>query len=472
MALPMHPSDTTANPRTGRLVALCKIFSAANHDVLCAWGLWAFISLAAFSFVAIFSLPFPFGDEWEWIGRVTGDEPVTFTWLWSQHNEHRMLVPRLIYLGLGELTGFDFRAGAFFNVFILSSLSASMMLAARTIRGKTRYYDAFFPFVFLHWGQAENLIWGFQLNFITSVVLEGIVLLFVLRCNTQTGIKSYLSITICLLLLGSCGTYGLVFLPPMVCWMIFVSISKWQSGCTNAGYQYAKRDSAIILAFAVILAAFVALYFYGLHTSVSNPSIFSALQTGVQFLSFGIGPAAKAIWPFSGLLILVVCSTFVWQCLKIFIYRPAERIRTAGLLMYFGGILSLAAAIGWGRAYIGPMAGFEVRYMTLAVPLLPLIFFHCEVYGNNPLKHHLPRAVLILIAVLFVVNAQKGMSYSINLRKNLANFEQDMRDDVPPDILGDRYAGQWGYGNRELFTTRLVWLRNSRLGPYHKEMPK
>lgn len=431
------------------------------------WGAWALSSLALLFFVAIFSIPFPFGDEWEWLGRVTGKEPITLAWLWSQHNEHRMFLPRLIYLGLGKLTGYDFQAGSFFNILILSALSAAMILTARKIRGKTMIYDMFFPFLLLHFGQAENLIWGFQLNFITAVVLEGIVLLTVVRCNQQTGIRPYLLTTVCLLLLGCCGTYGLVFLPPMAFWMLFASINKWRDGSTHG-----KRDAVVISFFSMLVIAFTIGYFYGLHTSVSRPIFFAAFQTAAQFLSYGIGPAAVSLWPISGLVVLAVCAIFVWQCLRIFISHPSERVRIVGMLMYFAGFFALASAIGWGRAYIGPMAGFELRYMTLAAPLLLLLFFYFDIYGTTFLQSIMPLALCSLMGILLVVNTQKGISYSINLRTDLKKFEQDMRDDVPPDVLGQRYSDQWGYGNSELLTTRLMWLREAGLGPYRGKRPE
>jgi hypothetical protein len=82
---------------------------------------------------------------------VTGEEPVTPTWLWSQHNEHRMLLPRLIYLALSELSGYDFRAGAVYNVLALSALSAVMIMTCRALRGGCDFRDAYFPLMLLNW---------------------------------------------------------------------------------------------------------------------------------------------------------------------------------------------------------------------------------------------------------------------------------------------------------------------------------
>ena len=467
MAMLAHAPDAKFNSRQVRLGAVRGILTATNSEVLGAWAIWAILTLAGICFVAIYGLQFPYADEWDWIGRVTGAEPVTVSWLWSQHNEHRMFLPRLIYLGLGAISGFDFRAGTFFNIFLLSGLALAMMLAARAVRGKTSLYDAFFPLLLLHWAQAYNLIWGFQLNFVTAVVLQGVVLLVVLRCGNQLSLKSAAVVMICLLSLGLCGAYGLILLPTMICWLLYASACKWQGGGLHA-----KRDALIMSVFAAMPAALIVLYFHGFQSGVARQGIYVSLSSCIQFLSSGIGPAAEEIWPVSGFLILAVCAIIVWECLSVFRNQPAQRLRAAGFLMFLAGMIVLGLAIGFGRSFIGPRAGFEVRYMTLAAPLLLLVYFHCEVYGNAALRRHVPRTLFILMCILCTLYAGKGIGFSRNLWGYEAKFAQDMREGISPDALGLRYAEQQGPWPREVFSTRLAWLQKARLGPYGSSTQK
>ncbi len=447
---------------TGLLVAVHKILGGTDRQVLGAWAIWAALTLAAFGFVAIYGLPFPFGrDEWLWMGQATGDEPVTLAWLWSQHNEHRMFLPRLIYLGLGALTGFEFRAGCFFNVFMLSGLSLTMMQAARAVRGRTRLCDAFFPLVLLNWGQFDNLIWGFQLNFVTSAVLEGAVLMIVLRCGSQITLRSAVLLTVCLVLLGLCGSYGLVFLPPMACWLLYASACKWKSGSPGG-----KKEALTIFACAAMVAALVGFYLHGLGASPGYMGVYASLSTGVEFLSFGIGPAAKEIWPLSGFLIILVCAIIIRKCLTVFRTQPAQRLRAMGFLLFFAGIIVLAAAIGYGRAHIGSMGGYETRYITLSAIVLPLVFFLYEAHGSPAQKFHVPRILFAMMSGLLIVNTQKGISYTENIWKNLVKFERDMREGIPAESMGVRYADQWPSGMGEMISTRLVWLQRARIGLY------
>src|SRR5688572_15035986 len=76
---------------------------------------WLVMTLAALGYVLAFGHNIPWGDEWEFVPALTGREPAGLPWLWAQHNEHRLPLPRAIYLGLFRLTG-DFRAGMVLQV--------------------------------------------------------------------------------------------------------------------------------------------------------------------------------------------------------------------------------------------------------------------------------------------------------------------------------------------------------------------
>src|SRR5829696_4373566 len=137
--------------------------------------------VGALALVATYGSNVPFLDDWDIVPTVTGNQPVTADWLWSQHNEHRVPVPRLLMLAVTGLTVVDFRALMYFNVLTVGALTLAMMLVAKRLRGATSYADAFFPLLLLHWGQAANFLWGWQLQFFSSVVLAGVALLMIVQ---------------------------------------------------------------------------------------------------------------------------------------------------------------------------------------------------------------------------------------------------------------------------------------------------
>ena len=54
---------------------------------------------------------FPFTDDWNLVPFVTGDRPVTFSWLWAQHGDHRIPLVKALFLVIyNRVTTYDFRA--------------------------------------------------------------------------------------------------------------------------------------------------------------------------------------------------------------------------------------------------------------------------------------------------------------------------------------------------------------------------
>src|SRR5207245_1354631 len=80
-------------------------------------------------------------------------------------------VPKLIHLALAAPAGPDFRAAAYVNALALAAGALTLILAARRVRGHTSCADALFPLALLHWGQYDNLIWSFQVQFTCSTAL-------------------------------------------------------------------------------------------------------------------------------------------------------------------------------------------------------------------------------------------------------------------------------------------------------------
>src|SRR6185369_10049392 len=156
-------ASSVASSRSVRQVKLSSVL---------VWG-----TLAALLGVALSNIPrhgrnIPLAEDWTVVPALTGHQPDFWGWLWSQNNEHRLPLPRLVHLGLLEVTH-DFRVGMVFNVLALGLVAAVFVLAARRIRGRTSLADAFFPVVLLHLGNGANMFCGWQMHFViaTSLVL-------------------------------------------------------------------------------------------------------------------------------------------------------------------------------------------------------------------------------------------------------------------------------------------------------------
>ena len=78
---------------------------------LFVWATWAFTFIALMTLIGRFSNKHPHYDDWDLIPAVSGDQPLTLSWLLSQHNEHRMPLAKLIFVALHGPAGCDMRRG-------------------------------------------------------------------------------------------------------------------------------------------------------------------------------------------------------------------------------------------------------------------------------------------------------------------------------------------------------------------------
>ena len=58
-----------------------------------AWSVWLAMFVAAVAFVAQYASNVPSWDDWDMVPTLTRNQPITWNWLWSQHNEHRVPLP-------------------------------------------------------------------------------------------------------------------------------------------------------------------------------------------------------------------------------------------------------------------------------------------------------------------------------------------------------------------------------------------
>ena len=101
------------------------------------WTVWAVMTFAMILYVRQYTRNVPYMDDMALVGIMTGNQPVNLDWLWSQHNEHRPVISRLILAGLTRFVQNDFRTGLYFNAAMLSVSAAMMLLLVRRVRGST-----------------------------------------------------------------------------------------------------------------------------------------------------------------------------------------------------------------------------------------------------------------------------------------------------------------------------------------------
>jgi hypothetical protein len=403
-------------------------------------AVWALMLLAALVYVGEFTSSCPYYDDWGDMAWWTGQRPVTVTWLWSQHAEHRIPLPKLILLGLTRVASYDFRAGLFFNVVTLGLVAFALMRAARNLRGRTSYSDAFFPLTLLTLGQYEIFFISHAVDLVAAMGITGALLLLVARSRKPLTLRVTFLAAAGLGALTLCGAIGLALVPALTLWLVTSALLHWRSG-----EPHGRRNAVWTLTLAGAVLGLAGLYLVGWqkppeNESPTNPGLRATLGTSAEFLSMGFGPAAGSFWPVSGWM-LVGLMTLTGTVLAVAWYRqPPERFRALGVLLFLGAMATLALAVGWGRAGFGPGAAFMPRYTTYAAPALCGAYLAWGLCRPLALGSLGQMVLFTLVAFAFSLNTLTGLQAGAEHRRQMEAFEKDLRAGLPPSALAERHA--------------------------------
>ena len=466
-----------------------------------AWGAWAIMFAAAIWFVAHQGTNVPYFDDWEVVPHLTGDWRVSAEWIWSQHNEHRVPLPRLILLTLYGLTRADFRAGMYFNVVALAALAFAMIAVARRVRGRTSWTDAFFPVVLLHFGHQENILWSWQVAFVTSVVLAAIALLVIVHSGSRLRFTGAVVAGSCVILLPLCGANGLIIALPLALWL-----GGWG---TRAIFrrQAGERAAAVTAFVAACLALVVAsVYLIGLqepagaHYSVRRADVVRALD---QFIGNCFGSNVNGFWDHvadSCWFVLIFCGLVL---LKAWFRQPEERTRATGLLLFLAGIAGVALAVALGR----PGLGSAPRYMTLASLAMLACYWVGLLYWREVANRRVAvgatlgiailaagdvaavvclatagaalvyrwfsvrwveRLLVTLALLMLPANVVLGYYYSEYRSQPTKAFVESVRQGASAEDLAEKYSHGLNrvYPRREVLESYIKMLQKAQLGPF------
>ena len=161
-----------------------------------------------------------------------------------------------------RMTGMNFRATVYLGVTLLALAAAALILTARKLRGGTRYSDAFFPMVLLHWGHFHTFWSGFQVAFAVSCCLAVVLLMMIVRDPLPPSLRASVTAGTCLVALPLCGAQGLLLVPPLVLWLGGSSIARWlaarreRAGSQPRWSEYAAIPGLVLAAVSCLVIVF------------------------------------------------------------------------------------------------------------------------------------------------------------------------------------------------------------------------
>jgi hypothetical protein len=389
-------------------------------------GTWALFLVALLPVAVLvrqineYGVNVPYGDEWSLISLFAkwNNHQLTFADLFRQHNDHRILFPKLIYLAFAKFTHWNLQAEMFFSVLLCCGISACIyVLLKRTVAGTAQKHLllwALCNLLIFAPGQAENWLWGFQLQvFIPTLCL---VASLVLLSSQLRPIAKFTTAFLLVLVATFSFGGGLILWPVIGLYLLLQEEKKWW-----------------LIAWSILFVLTVALYFAGYHRQpLLGPQTGNALDYVVYFAGFNGGAlgripvqqslvSAGVIGVSVLVLYLTACGLFAsWAGKPLQLATPwlalgAYSICSAGLAAY--------TRISWG-----PQQSLDSRYASISVnlyiALIALIVIASQLARGLESRSSFSRAVssietpfLTAILTLYFVGFPEGVDHLVVLNR-------------------------------------------------------
>jgi hypothetical protein len=310
----------------------------------------------------------PYMDQWEVAPLFAKwhDGTLSFGDLWAQQNESRMVVPRLLFLGLGLLTGWNLVAELLPALLLAAFESWAIFALDRRALGGSRAAAlgrlAFANLLLFGPIQYENWLWGHQaaLFLPPACLLAG---LLVVQSRLGLPAKSALAA-----LLGLVATFS--FANGMILWPLLAAALL----VTSPGEPRVRLRRAALWAAGTI--AVVALYFAGYERPAAQPWLLETLRhpgRAANYLAVLLGsPLAQGIGPTGIEAATALGAAGMLLGLAVFeigrrrFSDPEQRARVLPWLLLVGFAYGTAMVTTVGRSGFDVPHALSPRYATVS----------------------------------------------------------------------------------------------------------
>ncbi len=372
-----------------------------------SWGWVGWLSLLPLAALAAMFLLFahntPWMDQWEFVPFLQKfyDGALRPADFWAQHNEHRILFPRIIMLSLALCSHWNIYYELAVNFLLGTGLFLLLIKPLSRTGGNAHWNIVLASLMLFSLGQWQNWFLGWQLQVFISLFM------FILALRTLSR-KKLNTAWFCLgILAGGVATFS--FANGMLVWPLGL-ILLW---CTENRIKWLALWSAA----AILL---VVAYFNGYQTPSYHPSLSASLHMPGNLIAYVFIYLGQPIIGFSGFGAVAAgaAGVTVWGILGYMALRENEADDLLGFSvppLFFAalGMYAVASAIitAFARAGLGPEQALSSRYVTLANPLwisiLALASLRLQ-QNTHPLSKTVMTICGILLALLISCSSFYG----------------------------------------------------------------
>jgi len=314
----------------------------------------------------------PYWDGWTQVGVAAGGgNPLSPTWLWQQHNEHRLVIPKLFLAA--DLRLFQARqAFLLASVFVIQLLHLALLSWSMRVLGGWRGalwrtgvgLTAFCLFCPSQW---QNFIWGFQVCFVLPqlfATLSFVALLLCWRESQQHPGKPLSSRLLLVSILAALGaSYSLA--NGNLLWPLLVVAAL-----------YLRLGVAAVLSFAITGVSSTAVYLYRYSRPQYHADPIASMGAPLNLFKYWavyfVSSWAHHKISTPELIALAGLAIVVLTLLPALSHAREFRIFAIQLVLTMVFCAATAFITAAGRLNFGWAQAFSSRYQTIA-----LLFWCC-----------------------------------------------------------------------------------------------
>lgn len=369
----------------------------------------------------------PFWDQWDTPVNAllkAADGTLSFSDLIAQANESRPLFPRLLFLGMAFMTGWDIRY-EYLVIFLVACLISYQLycLSSITIRGSK--YKRLFLILLANLlvfspAQSDNWLWGIQvITFIPiACITAGLIISY---SNFETKLKT-------LILVGLCTVSTYSYANGMLSWLIVFPSAFFISKLSRN--RSPRTQWWLLLGGLIGCISNLVVYFHGyvrpsqsssFSESLAHP--FDVLNFFLIFLGSPLNSHELELEPARtiGLVLVIlfggVLFYLMWHRKDRLLLRYSTPWVAIGVYSCVSGLITAV-----GRLSFGLESALVSRYTTFSLYLVvSLIYLLPIVAGNIIQNHYIQEAkkvrfirdiLVFLTAVLIVLHASVYVSHA------------------------------------------------------------
>lgn len=312
---------------------------------------------------------FPYSDDWSYLSYLSNNDLFNIDYLFSQHNDHRIPLQKILHLMLLKFSGGDFRVLIGLNAFTVFFISL-IWISIYKFFNDNCVIETIFPLVAFSYG-FNSVNWGFSFQFVSSVFFASLCLLLWLH-YLDSKKKVLVSVFISLIALSLSGGNGLILSTILGCYFCIFIFFRDRGVYFEKLFLYLKIKFIILLWFVSIL-----FIWFTLKKSSATMQTSSDLLVYFDFFVHSISAYFGLLLSFYtksliclGIVVVVLsCAIFLLLYIRNSNFLLKNRIEsifvflTSNIVLLLGITISRASFQNWS-------SGLELHYGFLSIPII------------------------------------------------------------------------------------------------------